>query len=388
MTDPLLDVLIVGGGPTGASLALALKDSGLAVATLEAREDIDIPGDPRALALSHGTRQILERLGAWPRLTTATPIETVHVSQKGGFGRTLLTAAEAGLPALGYVVDYPDLAAGLAAAVKEAGLDRRTGATVTALATAPEGVSATYTQGGSTHTLRARMLALADGGPCLKLLPEMHQTVKDYHQSAVLARVVSETPHRNIAFERFTPQGPVALLPSGDGWAVVWTAATEEAAELMALSDETFLARLYERFGGRAGRFTRTGPRASWPLALRQTRPVTGERLAVIGNAAQILHPFAGQGFNLALRDAWELADQLRRTAPAEVGGAAMLAAYRARRTWDTRGGIAFTDSVLALFTNALEPLQAARGLGLTLLDTLPGAKPLLLNRLIYGARS
>ncbi len=383
-----VDVLIVGGGPAGSSLALALQGDGLDVVVLESKPDVGGIEDPRALALSYGTRLILQQLDTWRRLRAATPIETVHVSQRGGFGRTLLTAKESGLPALGYVVDYPDLAAALYAKVVEAKLAYLSGATVTALRTGADSAEAEFDFEGQSHQVRARLLVLADGGRCLDLPPEMRQSVKDYHQCAVLARVKSELPNRHIAYERFTPWGPIALLPSGDGWALVWTASTEEAGELMALEDEEFLARLHHRFGDRVGRFTATGRRASWPLYLKQTRPVTRHHLAVIGNAAQILHPFAGQGFNLAVRDSWELADEILKTPVEDIGSEPMLKAYRQRRSWDTGGGIAFTDSVLGLFTNDNKALTLGRGLGLTLLDALPGAKPLVLNRLIYGARS
>lgn len=383
-----VDVLIVGGGPAGSSLALALQGAGLDVVVLEAQQDVTDIEDPRALALSYGTRLILQQLDAWRRVRAATPIETVHVSQRGGFGRTLLTAAESRLPALGYVVDYPDLEAALHAKVVEAKLAYLAGATVTALRTESDSAQAEFDFEGQSHQVRARLLVLADGGRCLNLLPEMHQSVKDYHQCAVLARVKSERPNRHTAYERFTPWGPIALLPSGDGWALVWTASTEEAGELMALDDKEFLDRLHDRFGDRVGRFVSTGKPASWPLYLKQTRPVTNQHLAVIGNAAQILHPFAGQGFNLAVRDSWELADEILKTPVEDIGTESMLKAYRQRRSWDTGGGIAFTDAVLGLFTNDSKALTLGRGIGLTLLDALPGAKPLVLNRLIYGARS
>lgn len=383
-----VDVLIVGGGPAGSSLGLALQGAGLDVVVLEAQPDVGDVDDPRALALSYGTRLILQQLDTWRRVRAATPIETVHVSQRGGFGRTLLTAKESGLPALGYVVNYPDLASALHAKALEAKLAYLSGATVTALRTGADSAEAEFDFEGQGHQVRARLLVLADGGRCLGLLPELRQSVKDYHQCAVLARVKSEQPNRHTAYERFTPWGPIALLPCGDGWAVVWTASTEEAGELMALDDQEFLDRLHHRFGDRVGRFTATGKRASWPLHLKRTRPVTASHLAVIGNAAQILHPFAGQGFNLAVRDSWELADEILKTPAADIGGEPMLKAYRSRRSRDTGGGIAFTDSVLSLFTNDNPALKLGRGLGLTLLDALPGAKPLVLNRLIYGARS
>lgn len=379
------DIAIVGGGPVGASLALALAASGLSVTLLEA--SADIPADPRALALSYGTRQILRQLGAWLPDEAATPIDTVHISQQGGFGRAELSAQESGIPALGYVADYPDLARTLRQKLAGAPVRFLSGTEVTAATASGEAAAISYVHDGKACALAAKLLVLADGGRSLGDLPGMKPSVRDYRQCALLARVKTDQPHRNRAFERFSTRGPVALLPSGGEWALVWTVAAEEAEILNALDDTAFLAALQQRFGQRAGCFTGVRERGSFPLALKQTRPVTGPRWAVIGNAAQVLHPFAGQGFNLGVRDAMELAAEIRAVAPEAIGSPAMLARYRARRRADTRGGIAFTDSILRLFEIGMPAVEWGRGLGLAALDVAAPLKQFVLRRLIYGSR-
>jgi len=378
------DVAIVGGGPVGASLALALQGSGLRVTVLEARRRPP-GGDPRALALSYGSRLILERLGVWRRIAAATPIETVHVSQRGGFGRTVLRAEDSGGDALGYVVDYADLTAALQTGLTDAGVDCRVGAEVTAVTPERGGVTTAFIQHHRAGEAQSALLALADGGRLLERLPAFEQHIHDYRQHAIVARVTTNRPHRQCAYERFTPQGPVALLPAGDAWALVWTVVREEADPLLRLDETTFLAALQQRFGGRAGAFLTVGARTAFPLYRKQTRPVAIGHMAVIGNAAQVLHPFAGQGFNLGLRDAWTLADEIRRAAAGELGAPAMLDRYRRRRILDARGGAALTDALVKLFLGDIPSLQWARGLGLAALDWLPGAKPFLLRRFIHG---
>ncbi|MDH5534779.1 MAG: FAD-dependent monooxygenase [Betaproteobacteria bacterium] len=376
------DVVIIGGGPVGAALALALADTGMSLKLLEAR---NMPaGDRRPLALSYGSRLILESLGAWGGLHAPTPIEAIHVSQSGGFGRVMLTAREVQLPALGYVVDYADLHAALIDAL--AGALRPTGGARVLGVSPREGAAVvSFEAGGAQHALGARLVAVADGGALPGIAPSR---MSDYGQSAVVAMVTSELPHRHMAFERFTPEGPLALLPSGEHIAVVWTTAPKRAADLCALDERAFCAQLVRGFGARLGAFRSASARASVPLALRVANRDALPATVLLGNAAQTLHPVAGQGFNLGLRDAWELADEIRRWGPNAIGSRPMLDAYRRRRRLDRGGGIGFTHSLVRLFSNDIAPLRAARGIGLTLLGCVPPARDYVARRMIFGSRA
>ena len=374
------DVCIAGGGPVGSALVLALRDSGLKTVLLEARTAES--ADARPLALSYGSRLILERLGVWSALeTVATPIRHIHVSQRGSFGRVGLDAAEAGFPHLGYVVDYRRLALALAAGVSTT--SRRSGARVTAWRGGDQG-RLEYEQAGKQHQLQAPLIVIADGGDASQL-PDTR--IRNYRQSAVTARVVSERPHNNIAYERFTSHGPLALLPDGDGWALVWTTTPERAPLLCAAGEEEFLQQLHAEFGSRVGAFTAVGARREYPLRLRESPQAPADHVVLIGNAAQTLHPVAGQGFNLGLRDAWELAGLLNSRESAAPGTRQWLAAYEARRRLDRGAGIGFTHALVQLFSNDLLPLRMARGTGLALLGCMPPLKNLLIRRMTFGAR-
>lgn len=376
------DVLIVGGGPVGAALALALRGTGLALGLLEARA----PGgaaDSRPIALSHGSRLILERLGVWEALADATPIHRIHISQRGGFGRVALDARQVDLPALGYVLDYGKLSGVLAQALQAAGGVQSIRGTASALEAGADAAVVRMTTAGGAGRASARLLAVADGGA----LPVARLRVRDYGQAAVTARVTCSLPHRNVAYERFTPEGPLALLPLGEALALVWTTAPEQARQLCAATEAAFLARLQESFGSRLGSFRSAGARAWFPLSLKVADRNAGERTVALGNAAQMLHPVAGQGLNLGLRDAWELAALLRDCDRVPIGGPELVRAYSARRRLDRRGGVLFTDSLVRLFSNELAALRLARGLGLAALGAIPPARDFVARRMIFGAR-
>jgi 2-octaprenyl-6-methoxyphenol hydroxylase len=372
------DVVIAGGGPVGSALALALRDGGRRVVLLEARSAVG--GDARPLALSYGSRLILERLGVWEALAAAaTPIRTIHVSQRGGFGRVELDAAETGVPELGYVVDYTRLSRALEQAVRATATLCRSGARVDAWQ-GGDPVRISYRQDGETHELEAALLVIADGGAAADA------AAADYRQSAVTARVMSERPHNGIAYERFTRDGPLALLPDGEARALVWTTTPARARNLCAADEAVFLAALQEEFGQRAGRFTAVAGRASHAL-YRRRASAAAECVVLIGNAAQTLHPVAGQGFNLGLRDAWELAEVLNDSSPASTSTAVRLADYERRRRLDRGGGIAFTHGLVTLFSNDLLPLRLLRGTGLALLGCVPPLKKFVARRMTFGAR-
>lgn len=381
MTDSA-DVVIIGGGPVGAALARALADAGIAPVLLEAR--IAPVADRRPLALSYGSRLILERLGAWRGLETAAPMEAIHVSQSGGFGRAVLTAREAGLPALGYVVDYSRLLGVLTHALDGRDVRREQGVRVIGVRASGGGAAVDVESQGTQRSLQARLVVLADGGALPGAAPPRGG---DYGQVAVAANVCSELPHRQVAFERFTREGPLALLPFGAEVAVVWTTSPERGQLLCDAPGDQFCAELRRAFGGRLGEFSRATPRACFPLALRFAARTPLSATVLVGNAAQTLHPVAGQGFNLGLRDAWELADEIRRCDPAALGGAAMLASYRRRRRLDRSGGIGFTDALVRLFSNDVAPLRLARGVGLTVLGCMPPARDFVARRMIFGSR-
>ena len=376
------DVLIVGGGPVGAALALALRGSGLAVGRIEARGS-HAAADARPIALSYGSRLILERLGAWEGLAGATPIQRIHVSQRGGFGRAGLDAREAQLPALGYVVDYGALSEALGRELGAGDGAQHFQATVSELESGKDAAVVRFAAGGATHHASAMLLAVADGGA----LPVARMRVHDYGQVAVTARVSCSVPHGNVAYERFTPEGPLAMLPAGDAVALVWTTTPAHARELCALTEADFLARLQASFGSRLGTFHGASGRAWYPLVLKVAAHIAEPRTIVVGNAAQTLHPVAGQGLNLGLRDAWELAALLRDCDRADVGGPALIRAYTARRRIDRAGGIIFTDMLVRLFSNEFAPLGWARGLGLAALGAFPPARDFVVRRMIFGAR-
>ena len=334
--------------------------------------------DARAIALSYASRLILERLNAWSGLD-ATPIETIHVSQRGGFGRTLIRAAECDVPALGYVVSYDNLLQCLLA-VPCSGR-RLFGAKLTGF----DGTSATIQTQGAELAFAPRLTVFADGARIAdgRAAPAYS---KDYRQTAVVASVRTAQAHGGRAWERFTPEGPLALLPFAAQYGLVWTASPERAAQLCALDTPAFLEQLHAAFGDRLGPFTEAGARASFPLALRYGEEASQPHSLCIGNAAQTLHPVAGQGFNLGLRDAWELA-QLARAA-SEPGSDVFCARYRSARALDRRAGIQFTDRLIGLFSNANPLLELGRGAGLLALDLLPFARRFVARRMIYGARA
>jgi 2-octaprenyl-6-methoxyphenol hydroxylase len=386
------DVLIVGGGPVGATLALALAQGAqggepLAVTVLEAQSDFSAPRDARTLALSHGSRLILERIGIWPKLSDPTPITRIHVSQRGAFGRAMLSAQETGMPALGYVINYADLQQALHAALSLAPLRYLTGAVVEQVGPDASAPSVVFARDDAKQQIAGRVLALADGGRSLGSLPGVKRDSRDYGQCAVVCQVQTERPHDGLAYERFTPQGPAALLPYQDRYALVWTAAPQQAEAMLAWDDATFLARLHDHFGDRQGRFLRAGKRASFPLSLKTSKPLTLPRTVLIGNAAQTLHPVAGQGFNIGLRDAWELAQAILTSPREQIGSQAMLSAYAAGRRLDTGGGIFFTDLLVRGFSNDLPVLREARAAALSALDLLPPLKNFVVRRMIFGAK-
>jgi 2-octaprenyl-6-methoxyphenol hydroxylase len=376
------DLIIVGGGPVGAAAAAALG-RGLSTLVLDARPAAAPSDDRRSLALSHGSRLILARAGVWDAPLPTTSIRIIHVSQRGGFGRVTMSAEDVGLPALGYVVSYAALQAALAHRLEVSGVPTLWGARVTQVDGGAEAARVRYERAGVAGEVAGRLVVIADGGEVSQSAAK--HKVYDYRQSALVANVVTDRPHNNRAFERFTRDGPIALLPFESGYGLVWTATPAHAQQLHATTEPAFLEVLQREFGSRAGRFTQVRERAVYPLALRVARCTQEQRVLLLGNAAQALHPVAGQGLNLGLRDAFELARALD-AEPDALRSRAFAEGFRNRRRVDRGSSILLTDGLVRVFSNAFPGLSWLRGCGLTALDCLPPAKRVFMGRMLFGA--
>ncbi|RPI44148.1 MAG: hypothetical protein EHM59_13600 [Betaproteobacteria bacterium] len=376
------DVAIIGGGPVGLSAALAANAHGLGALVLEARSEAR-SDDPRVFALSYGARLILERLGAWAHIAAAHPIRAVHVSQRGRFGHTALTAEELGVEALGYVVPYADLVQALRRRMLEAGVQTVSEARVVSIESQPSFVAVHYERCGAAHAVCAQVVAQADGGA--NLFAATPSTERDYGQCALIADVRCQRAAPDWAYERFTGRGPIALLPLNARHALIWTVPQAQAEGLLALDAGAFEQELMHAYGERIGAIRLIGGRASFNLVLRYAHRVTSDRHVLIGNAAQTLHPVAGQGFNIGLRDAFELAQALAECSRQGQDGLAGLHRYRSSRRLDRVGGTLFTDFLVRAFSNDDPLLAFGRSLGLFFLDTSGATKRFLMRRMIFG---
>ncbi|MFM0038598.1 UbiH/UbiF/VisC/COQ6 family ubiquinone biosynthesis hydroxylase [Paraburkholderia strydomiana] len=418
------DVTIVGAGPVGLALAgwLARRSvtRTLKIALIDAREPEDSIADPRAIAVSHGSRMILEPL-RWP--ADATAIQRIHVSQRGHFGRTLIDHGEHGLPALGYVLRYGSIVHGLADAVRATSVHWFRSTAAAEPVQELDGVTLPIETAGVTRGLRTRILVNAEGGLFGDQKMRKREDGKnatgdgagnakaeagtsaaasatgsatgsaagkgsrDYGQTALVGTVSVSAPQPHVAWERFTSQGPIALLPMGGvrgaDYAMVWCCAPDEAARRAQLSDDAFLRELGAAFGDRMGRFTHIKGRASFPLGLNAVETLVNGHIVAIGNAAQTLHPVAGQGLNLGLRDAHALADALSAEGPTPLA----LATFAQRRALDRRMTIGATDTLARLFTVDFAPLAIMRGLALTALEFAPPVKTALARQMMFGQR-
>jgi 2-octaprenyl-6-methoxyphenol hydroxylase len=340
-----IDVLIRGAGPVGCALALALQD---APHKVRISGSISVKAAFRPIALSYASRLILERLGVWQNLAV-TPIEAIHVSQQQAFGRTVMDAADAGVPALGYVTEYSALLSLLQRRCEGLFLQRE---------------------------LPARCVVHAEGAAD-------DAREKRYAQDAVVALVRTEPASGATAFERFTPEGPLALLPLEGRYALIWSCRPERALTLAQCSEHEFLTQLRIAAGRRPGAPVEVQGRALQPLALRVHPSRVAQRVVYIGNAAQTLHPVAGQGLNLGLRDAWDLSRAFIESA--DPGDAATLARYAASRRVDAHAAIRITDALAGAFLGSNPLARAARGVALTALDLLPAPRRFFARRMIYG---
>ena len=389
----IYDIAIVGGGMVGASLAVSLEGLGLRIALVEAvpNDSASQPSfDERTTALSNGSRRILETLGVWETVSAAaTPIRKIHVSDQGRFGFARVDAAEQGLAAMGYVVPNRALGNALWARLSRSeGLRIFCPAHVTRVRATDRSVELNVSAG--TDVIETRLVVAADGAQsAVRSAFGVAAEVRDYEQTAVITTVLPQRFHDYVAYERFTPTGPMALLPIADGrCTLVLTLKPDVAQAALAWSDEEFIAEVQRRFGFRLGRFLKVGRRVPYPLSLTRSDRLSSGRCVIVGNAAQGLHPVAGMGFNLGLRDAASLAELVadrQRVPHPDLGDGTLQADYGAWRAADRSGIIAFTDGLIRVFSNPLGAVQRLRNLGLLAFDVLPPAKSAL-SRLSTGA--
>lgn len=377
-----VDVAIIGGGLVGASLALGLSGSGVRVLLIEsvAPDSAAQPSfDERTTALGNASRRIFQGLGVWDEVSReAAAIRAIHVSDAGRFGFARLKAEDHGIDAFGYVVPNRVIGAALWRRLANAsGVEVRVPAGIEDLEiTAERAYFKVVTAVGAREVTSAGLLVAADGAhSAVRAAAGIEAGVEDYDQVAITAAVVGDRVHDGIAYERFTPTGPVAVLPlHGGGYGTIWSCAPKRAAELLALEDDAYLAELQSRFGWRAGRFRSIGRRASYPLKLTRAAATVARRTVLIGNASQALHPIAGQGFNLGLRDAALLAEVIAGTA-GDVGSAELLRKFAADRAADRGGVVRFTDGLVRLFGSRMPGISLMRNLGLLAFDLSPPAK-------------
>jgi 2-octaprenyl-6-methoxyphenol hydroxylase len=395
------DLIIIGGGMVGASLAAALlpvaKALNLSIAMIEANPlpDGDLTAyqpsyDSRATALSYGSRCLYEQIGVWQALSThVAPIHHIHVSDKGHFGATRLHAEEEGVSALGYVVENHWLGRTLLNHLQQhenqSHLTVICPANVTQVSHSDQGKSQVTVErvGNEPLTLTTELVVMADGGrSSLREQLGIGYQKTEYDQHAVVAVISADQPHQQIAYERFTDQGPVALLPLLDqeGYhrsGLVWTVPDDELEATLAMSDEAFMAAVQKRFGYRGGRFIKVGPRYHYPLKRVLADEQVRSGLVVLGNAAHALHPIAGQGYNLALRGVMDLAEHLirAREAGAPLGDLTGLQRYYQKRVSDQQRTIGLSDKIMRLFSNNHPLLSLGRSIGLQMMDVCPSVK-------------
>lgn len=380
------DLIINGGGMAGATLAWGLQhilgtEHGLNIAIIEASvDDESHPGfDARVIALSYGSREILEQLGLWQDYQAiVTAISDISVTDRNHFAHTNLAPDDYQLPALGYVVELEQSGRLLHKKLAQANgsITWFRPNSITDIEQHQAGVNVSL-KGG--ERLAAKLLVAADGGfSTVRRLLNIGDEKTHFNQSAIIANITTSQPHLGRAFERFTDQGPLALLPMSQGRSsLVWSMHSENIDSVMALSDDEFLARLQQAFGYRLGTLQRTGKRVSYPLILTMASQLTHHRTVFIGNAAQALHPIAGQGFNLGLRDVAQLIAQISEAVVngRDIGQFSVLDSYRQARERDRSQTVAATSTLVSIFSNNYWPMVVGRNIALQLSQCIPALK-------------
>lgn len=392
MTAQQFDIVIIGGGLVGCSLALILAQQQWNVAVIEAKPlntNDQGAADPRSLVLSYSSCLLLKTLGLWEKLASvATTIERINVAALGHFGTTRFVAKEHGIEDFGAVIPADYLTTTIQMLAQQ--VEKVTWfmpAIVEEINPQSENSTLTVSMGEVKTVLTTRLIVAADGSNSItRKLLKIETSQKNYEQVAIIAQLESSQPHEHTAFEYLTKSGPLAILPREDKRrGLIWSVDSSEAPALLQLDDVEFLAKLQKTVGYRVGQLTAITPRASYPLQLITTKNPLRAGFILLGNAAHTLHPLAGQGFNLALRDVAALAEVLEtaRERYQHIGDLAVLEKYWQWREEDQNNIINFTDGTVNLFAGKFSPLKYLRSLGLIGLDSLLPVRKHLLKRML-----
>ncbi|MDH5547651.1 MAG: 2-octaprenyl-6-methoxyphenyl hydroxylase [Gammaproteobacteria bacterium] len=384
------DVCIIGGGMVGATMAIALSGQGLRIAVVEAfpfRSDQQPSYDARSIALAYGSHKIFDSIGLWREMRDeSTAIKEIHISDQGQFGVTRIDAHKEDVDALGYVIENRVIGGALMQRLNSCeDVSLLCPAKLESIQYHSDGLELGIALNDGVHKIRTRLMVGADGGNSqVRKLLDIGVNRWEYGQTAIISTVTPAYKHNNVAYERFTPGGPMALLPMSENrCSLVLTTRDADVDGVMALEDDAFLSLLTDRFGYRLGAFTRVAKRHAYPLVMLKTKEHIRPGVAIIGNAAHTLHPVAGQGFNLGIRDVSTLAEVVVNAARQgeDIGSDAVLKRYEVARKRDHMGVIGFTDTVARVFSNQWGPLAHLRSKGLLVTDLVPPLKHFLTRR-------
>ena len=379
-------IAIIGGGPVGAIFALLNKPQTSKIFLLESNSQNQTKNDKRALALSNGTKFILEKINIWKDLEgKLTPIKTIHTSQKGTFGRSLMEAKEIEQEALGYIISYGNLMAVLQKKISDSKhIEALYDSKLISSKSKENKQNLIFEYKSIEKSLNCDLLVLADGGGSEITGIDVTRTNKSFEHSALVTHVETDIPHSNVAYERFTNSGPMALLPNLNGqYSLVWTGPKDEITRLSQLNNSEFLIALQEYFGDRVGNFILSEKIVTFPLWQSFISNYPKENIAIIGNAAQTMHPVAGQGLNTGIRDALILSDFIKKDVNLDLK--LMINNFNHMRKKETKNILRFTNSLVTLFSNDFVGVNKIRGMALSFLDIIPPIKKRFLKKMSYG---
>jgi len=379
-------IAIIGGGPVGAIFALLNKSQASKIVLLESNSQIQTKRDKRALALSNGTKFILEKIDVWKDLEgRLTPIKTIHTSQKGTFGRSLMKAEDFDQQALGYIISYGELIQALQKKILNSkNIEALYNSEVISFVSSGKKQKIIFKYKSQEKSLNCDLLVLADGGGAEINGINIIRTNKSFEHSALVTHIKTDIPHSNVAYERFTNMGPMALLPNLNGqYSLVWTGPTDEITRLKQLNNSEFLIALQQQFGDRVGNFKLFEKRVTFPLKQSFVSKYPESNIAIIGNSAQIMHPVAGQGLNTGVRDALILADCINKNVNLDFK--LMINKFNHMRKKETKDTLRFTESLVILFSNDFIGVNKIRGMALSFLDLIPPIRKSFVRKMSYG---